>query len=214
MSPPISIWLIEDNAAFSGIVVRLLNDVPDFTCAPAFSSSESAIKTLRHSVPDVILLDVQLPGMNGITAIREIKSRAPAVNVVMLTVFDEQEKIQQAVMAGASGYLLKTSTEEEIAEAVRLAAQGGSPMHRNVAGAMWKMFARLAMPQPPQDYGLTPRETQILQGAAQGLANKEIGDRLGMSTHTVDAHLRRIYQKLGVHTRAAAVAKGLRGQSV
>ncbi|MDB6133945.1 MAG: response regulator receiver [Verrucomicrobiales bacterium] len=208
MSAPISIWLIEDNAAFSGIVVRLLNDVPDFTCAPAFSSSESALKTLRHSVPDVILLDVQLPGMNGISAIREIKSRAPAVNVVMLTVFDEQEKIQQAVMAGASGYLLKTSSEEEIAEAVRLAAQGGSPMHRNVAGTMWKMFARLAGPQ--QDYGLTPRETEILQGAAKGLANKELGDRLGMSTHTVDAHLRRIYQKLGVHTRAAAVAKGLR----
>ncbi|MES2707603.1 MAG: response regulator transcription factor [Verrucomicrobiota bacterium] len=212
MNHPISIWLIEDNAAFSGIVVRLLNDVPDFNCAPPFSSSESALKSLRHSVPDVILLDVQLPGMNGIRAIREIKSRAPAVNVVMLTVFDEQEKIQQAVMAGASGYLLKTSSEEEIAEAVRLAAQGGSPMHRNVAGAMWKMFARLARPQ--QDFGLTPRETEILQGAAKGMVNKEIGDLLSMSIHTVDAHLRRIYQKLGVHSRAAAVAKGLRQPTV
>lgn len=212
MSHPITIWLIEDNAAFRGIVARLLSDVPDFCCPHAFSSSESALKTLQHSTPDVILLDVELPGRNGISAIRDIKRIAPATNIVMLTVFDDQEKICQAVSAGASGYLLKTSTEEEIADAVRLAADGGAPMHRKVAGTVWQMFAKLTGAQP--DYGLTPREKEILLGASQGLANKEIGDRLRMSPHTVDAHLRRIYHKLDVHTRTAAVAKALRHQLV
>ncbi|HEX2747643.1 MAG TPA: response regulator transcription factor [Verrucomicrobiales bacterium] len=209
---PITIWLIEDNAAFSSIVVRLLNDVPDFTCPCAFSSAEAALKTLRHSTPDVILLDVDLPGINGITAIRGIKALAPDTSVVMLTVFDDQQKIYEAIGAGASGYLLKTSTEEEIAEAVRLAVEGGAPVHRKVAGSVWQMFAK--MTGQGSDCGLTPRETEILRDAAQGLANKEIAQRRSMSTHTVDAHLRRIYQKLGVHTRTAAVAVALRRRLV
>jgi DNA-binding NarL/FixJ family response regulator len=212
VSKPVSIWLIEDNAAFRSIVERLLNDVPDFICAHAFSSAEAALKTLKHSAPDVILLDVDLPGINGITAIREIKTLAPDTSVVMLTVFDDQRKIYEAIGAGASGYLLKTSTEEEIAEAVRLAVSGGAPVHRQVAGSVWQMFAK--MTGQGSDYGLTPRETEILQDAAQGMANKEIASKRSMSTHTVDAHLRRIYHKLGVHTRTAAVALALRRQLV
>lgn len=212
MSNSVSIWLIEDNAAFRSIVVRLLNDVPDFVCAHAFSSAEAALKTLKHSTPDVILLDVDLPGMSGINAIREIRTLAPNTSVVMLTVFDDQRKIYEAIGAGASGYLLKTSTEEEIAEAVRLAVQGGAPVHRKVAGSVWQMFAK--MTGQGNNYGLTPRETEILQDAAQGMANKEIAGKRSMSTHTVDAHLRRIYQKLGVHTRTAAVALALRQQLV
>lgn len=212
MSKPVSIWLIEDNAAFSSIVARLLNDVPDFICSHAFSSAEAAIKMLKNSVPDVILLDVDLPGMNGISAIREIKTLAPATSVVMLTVFDDQKKIYQAIGAGASGYLLKTSTEEEIAEAVRLAVQGGAPVDPQVAGSVWQMLAKIT--GQGNNYGLTPRETEILQDAAQGMANKEIAQRRSMSTHTVDAHLRRIYQKLGVHTRTAAVALAFRQQIV
>jgi len=213
VSKPVSIWLIEDNAAFSSIVVRLLNDVPDFECPRAFSSAETALKNLKNSAPDVILLDVDLPGMNGIAAIREIKTLAPSTSVVMLTVFDDQKKIYQAINAGASGYLLKTSTEEEIAEAVRLAVAGGAPVHRQVAGSVWQMMARMTG-QGNNGFGLTPRETEILQDAAQGLANKEIAARRSMSTHTVDAHLRRIYTKLGVHTRTAAVAMALRHQLV
>jgi DNA-binding NarL/FixJ family response regulator len=212
VSNPVSIWLIEDNAAFSSIVVRLLNDVPDFICSHAFSSAEAAIKMLKNSTPHVILLDVDLPGMNGISAIREIKSLAPDTIVVMLTVFDDQKKIYQAIGAGASGYLLKTSTEEEIAEAVRLAVQGGAPVDPQVAGSVWQMLAKIT--GQGKNYGLTPRETEILQDAALGMANKEIAQRRSMSTHTVDTHLRRIYQKLGVHTRTAAVALALRQQIV
>ncbi len=210
--PRTTVWLVEDNNAFRSVVERVLNDVAGFSCPQTFASAEEVLDAVEHDAPDVILLDVALPGMNGIEAIGEIKSRAPKTHVVMLTVFDDQKKIYEAIGAGASGYLLKTSSEKEIADAIRQVIHGGVPMHEKVARSVWDMFAEMAIPK--QDYGITPRELEILEAVVQGSGNKEIADKLSMSIHTVDTHLRHIFRKLSVNTRAAAVAKALKERLV
>lgn len=213
MKNPITIWLIEDNSTFRSVVARLLNDTPGLSCPVALSSAEAALRRLgQDATPEVILLDVALPGLDGLSAIRQFKARAPHARIVMLTVYDDQEKIRRAIGAGASGYLLKTSSEEEIAAAIRAVMAGRAPMNQEVAASVWQLLAEMTGPR--DDYGLTPREREILHGAAEGLVLKEIADRLGMSPHTADTHLRHIYHKLGVNSRAAAVAKALQQRLV
>ncbi len=206
----ISVWLVEDNHTFRNTVARVLRQTEDLDCSGCFANSEEALEELRRGgVPDVVLLDVQLPGMNGLEAVQRMKALSPATRIVMLTVFDDHDKIFKAVCAGASGYLLKTAPVEKIVESIREAHAGGAPMTPQVARSVLDMFTRLLPPQH-QGYGLTQRETEVLDLMAQGLIKKEIADRLSLSYHTVDTHLRNIYAKLHVNTRAAAVAKALK----
>jgi DNA-binding NarL/FixJ family response regulator len=208
-SENISVWLVEDNRTFRDTVSRVLNQVPGMECPCAFTSSEDALAALEAGrVPDVILLDVQLPGRGGLEAIKIIKAISPSTRIVMLTVFDDHHKIFQAICAGASGYLLKTAPVERIVEAIREVLAGGAPMNPNVARSVLDMFARLAAPQ--HDYRLTEREQSILELMTQGLIKKEIASRLSLSYHTVDTHLRNIYTKLHVHNRSGAVARALK----
>jgi len=205
---PITIWLIEDNHTFRRTVARVLNNVERMQCSQTFSNAEDAIDAIRGgAVPDVILVDVELPGQNGIQAVTTIKSVAPSVRLVMLTAFDDHDKIFRALCAGASGYLLKTAPVERIVEGIQEAIQGGAPMTPQVAQKVLKMFSDLA--QPKNDYGLTEREQKILALMTKGLIKKEIADQLDLSYHTVDTHLRNIYTKLHVHSRTGAVAKAL-----
>ena len=159
-------------------------------------------------MPDVVLLDVELPGLNGLEAVKRIKSISPSTRVIMLTVFDDHDKIFKAICAGASGYLLKTSPVEKIIESIREAQDGGAPMTPRVARSVLDMFMRTSSPH--EDYGLTTREQSILELMTKGLIKKEIADRLSVSYHTVDTHLRNIYAKLHVHTRTGAVSKALK----
>jgi DNA-binding NarL/FixJ family response regulator len=207
--PPTTVWLVEDNHTFRNTVARVLNEVDQLDCNRQFPDSESALTALvEGAVPDVVLLDVELPGLGGIEAIRHIKSISPATRVVMLTVFDDHDKIFRAICAGASGYLLKTSPVEKIVESIHEVQAGGAAMTPRVARSVLDMFARLSPPR--QDYGLTERERIILELMIQGLIKKEIADRLSLSYHTVDTHLRNIYTKLHVHTRTGAVSKALK----
>lgn len=207
--PAITVWLIEDNDAFRRTVARILSQFPGLECSRHFSNSEDALEALvEGTVADVVLLDVELPGMNGLEAVKRIKSISPATRVVMLTVFDSHEKIFKAICAGASGYLLKTSPAEKIVESIREAYAGGAPMTPQVARSVLDMFSRLSTPH--EDYRLTRREQNILELMIEGLIKKEIADRLSLSYHTVDTHLRNIYTKLHVHTRTGAVAKALK----
>jgi len=204
----ISVWLVEDNHTFRKTVARVLDEVEDLECSGHFSRAEDALDALLGgAVPDVVLLDVELPGKSGIEAVSEIKSISPATRVVMLTVFDDHEKVFKAICAGASGYLLKTSPVERIIESIREALDGGAPLAPPVARYVLETFARLG--RPKRDYGLTAREQKLLELMAQGLIKKELADKLGISFFTVDTHLRNIYTKLQVHTRAGAVAKAL-----
>ena len=191
------------------MVARAINRAAALRCLHTFSTCEEALSALeREPAPDVVLLDVGLPGMNGIQGIREIKSRAPSVQVLMLTVYDDHQKVFDAICAGASGYLLKTSDDESIVEAIQEVLRGGAPMNPRVARLVLSMFTKLAVP-PKHDYGLSVREKEILELIVKGLLKKEIADQLSLSYHTVDNHLRSIYEKLHVHSRSGAVAKAL-----
>ena len=203
------VWLIEDHADSRRILARVLNRAATMTCPGAFASCEEAIAALRSALPpDVILLDVGLPGMSGIEGIPQLKAIAPATHIIMLTVFDDQEKVFNAICAGASGYLLKTADEEAIAHAVQDVLHGGAPITPRIARLVLNMFTSRAAP-PRHEYGLSAREREVLELMVQGLIKKEIADRLGLSYHTVDNHLRSIYAKLQVHTRGGAVAKAV-----
>ncbi|MFZ4765498.1 MAG: response regulator [Roseimicrobium sp.] len=204
-----SIWIIEDHAAFRRTLVRVLNAEDGLQCPRDFDSCEKALAALaRDDAPDLILLDVGLPGMSGLEGIRLIKERSPKALVVILTVFEDDDKVFSAICAGAAGYLLKTSSATEITQAVRDALNGGSPMTSRIARRVLDMFSKLAPKQ--SDYGLSDREKEILQLMVTGLIKKEIADRLTLSVHTVDTYLRRIYEKLEVNTRTGAVAKALK----
>jgi DNA-binding NarL/FixJ family response regulator len=204
-----TIWIIEDHAAFRRTLVRVLHAEDGLQCTHDFDSCEKALAVLKpDDAPDLILLDVGLPGMSGLEGIRLIKERAPKALVVILTVFEDDDKVFSAICAGAAGYLLKTSSAAEITQAVRDALNGGSPMTSRIARRVLDMFSKLAPKQ--SDYGLSDREKEILQLMVSGLIKKEIADRLTLSIHTVDTYLRRIYEKLEVHTRTGAVAKALK----
>ena len=166
----------------------------------------------REAAPDVVLMDIGLPGMSGIEGIRLFRERAPTTEVVMLTVFAEEDKIFRAICAGASGYLLKTCSMDELADAIRLATSGGSPINPHIARRVLGFFNTRSLMRP--DYGLTDREEGLLELLVTGLARKQIADRLAVSMHTVDMHLRHIYQKLQVNTATSAVAKALREKLV
>lgn len=204
-----TIWIIEDHTAFRRTLARVLNSELGLKCSRDFDSCEKALAALaRDDAPDLILLDVGLPGMSGLEGIRLIKEKSPKSLVVILTVFEDDEKVFQAICAGASGYLLKTSSATDITQALRDALDGGSPMNPRIARRVLEMFSRLAPKQG--DYGLSDREKEILQLMVTGLIKKEIADKLSLSIHTVDTYLRRIYEKLEVNTRTGAVAKALK----
>lgn len=209
----IPVWLVEDNSAYRRNAAAAVNQMPDIACTGAFGTCEEALAALKNGpAPQVVLMDIGLPGMNGIDGIRYFREAAPDVNVVVLTVFEDENKLFKAICAGASGYLLKSARIEEIGEAIRLASAGGSPMTPRIARRVLGFFQ--AQPAQQPDYGLTDREREILQALVEGLAKKQIADRLAMSFHTVDMHLRHIYLKLQVNTATGAVAKAVREKLV
>ncbi len=206
------VWLVEDNAMFSAGVERVVNGLDGMDCTGRFNSVEAAFAALDDNPPpDVILLDVELPGMDGITALGTFRERAPEARVVILTVFDDTDKIFRAVCAGASGYVLKDSRMDQIGEAIRQVMAGGAPMTPEVAKKVLDAFARMEpVTSPSEDYHLTTREREILRLLADGLLKKEIADALDLSVSTVSGHLQRVYVKLHVTTNTGAVAKALR----
>lgn len=207
---PIRVWLVEDNVPFRRAVARLINKLDGMTCAGEFGSAEESFRRLAvGDIPDVILLDVGLPGMNGIEAVGKIRSSLPQTRVIILTAFEDDEKIVKAICSGASGYLLKSAPMEEISNAILDVVGGGAPINSRIAKRVLELFSSMAPPEG-KDYGLTTRERQVLDRMVGGRIKKEIATELEMNYHTVDAHIRSIYNKLEVHTRAGAVAKALK----
>ncbi len=206
-----TIWIVEDHAPFRRTLARVLAAEDGLRCTGEFDSCESALQALKSDgspPPQVVLLDVGLPGMSGLEGIRRMREHHADTLVIILTVFEDDEKIFSAICAGASGYLLKTASAGEIVQAIRDALAGGSPMNPRIARRVLEMFSRLAPKK--SDYGLSEREREILQHMVRGLIKKEIAGHLDLSVHTVDTYLRRIYEKLEVNTRTGAVAKALK----
>jgi DNA-binding NarL/FixJ family response regulator len=206
------IWLVEDNPIFATSVRRVIESFDDMECTGCFQSVEQAFAALQDGQsPQVILLDVQLPGLDGISALATFRAQSPGARVIILTVFDDADKIFRAVCAGASGYVLKSAGIDAIGDAIRQVIQGGAPMTPAVARKVLDAFAAIdPEPSGENDYNLTPREREILRLLADGLVKKEIGEAIGISAHTVSTHLQRVYEKLHVTTNTGAVAKALR----
>jgi DNA-binding NarL/FixJ family response regulator len=210
-SPPeeVTIWLVEDNERFRKNMHDLINGTEGLSCVFAFESCEEALSRLQTDVPpDVVLMDIGLPGLDGIQGMKRMKSIAPSIQVIMLTVFDDDDKVFEAICAGASGYLLKSEQPGRIIESLKEILTGGAPVNSHIARKMLEMFAQIAAPK--ERYGITEAERNILRLLVEGDPKKQIAHRLGISFFTVDTHLRNIYTKLQVHSQTGAVAKALK----
>ena len=204
------VWVIEDSPLYRETVGELIQRSERLRCARAFADCESALTLLAdgQELPRLILMDLGLPGMNGIDGIRNVRRHSPSIPVVMLTVHQSNDRIFEAICAGASGYLLKSATGEEILRGLENVLDGGAAINAQIARRVLDMFSRMATPQT--DYGLSEREQQILQLLVDSHTKIQIAEQLFLSPHTIDTHVRNIYTKLHVNNRSGAVAKALR----
>jgi DNA-binding NarL/FixJ family response regulator len=203
------VWLIEDNENYRETVAKVINRLPNVCCPRVFANCEDFFQVIKQTrPPDLLFLDLGLPGIGGIQAIPLIKEAAPATGIIVLTAFDDHDKIFQSICAGALGYLLKTAPISRIGEAIQEALAGGAPLSPQIARSVLRMFSAL-VPEK-KDYGLTKREQEILELMVKGLLLKQIAAELSVSYHTVDSHLRGIYSKLHVQSRSNAVAKAIK----
>jgi DNA-binding NarL/FixJ family response regulator len=201
----IKIAIVEDDNSIRQGLERMLNRSEEFCCAGSYTSAEAALEGIEQNTPDVALMDINLPKMNGVDCVRQLKPRYPRLQVLMLTVYDNPEQVFEALTAGAVGYLLKQTCPDELLAALRDVAQGGSPMSSQVARKVVQSFHAGAPTTAGEE--LSTREREVLDGLAKGYLLKEIADQLGVGYDTVRTYVRRIYEKLHVHSRAQAVAK-------
>jgi DNA-binding NarL/FixJ family response regulator len=206
---PIKISIVEDSDKFRETLARVLNRAEGFRCISHYPNAEDALKALPQDKPEVVLMDINLPGMNGVECVRQLKQSLPTVQVMMLTVYEDTENIFNALAAGASGYMLKRTPRDELLDAIREVHRGGSPMTTHIARKVVQSFQRAAPASSPTE-ALSPREQEVLDCLAQGFLYKEIAEKLSISYETVHTYIRRIYEKLQVRTRTEAVAKFLR----
>jgi DNA-binding NarL/FixJ family response regulator len=202
----VAVSIVEDDAQARKILAGWIGRAAGFRLAGDWGDAESALKLLPEKKPDVVLMDINLPGMNGVEAVRRLKSALPATQFVMLTVYEDADHIYNALSAGATGYLLKQTPREELLGALGDVHRGGSPMTSNIARKVVQSFKQSSTYVPPGQE-LSPREQDVLELLARGYLYKEIADRLNISVPTVNTYIRRMYEKLQVRSRAQAVAK-------
>jgi len=205
----IKVAVVEDMREIREALGRLFGRTQGFRCTGIYGSMEEALERVPRNLPDVLLCDIGLPGMDGIEGIGRLKGRHPSLLVLMLTVYDDNERIFDALCAGACGYLLKKTPAAKLVESVREASEGGSPMSPEVARRVITLFREIRPPSRA-DYALSPHETRLLKMLVEGHSYKTAAAELGVTVHTVKFHLRHVYEKLQVHTKSEAVAKALR----
>lgn len=209
------VCIVEDNPDIRSSLEEWLISSPDFTCVGVFSNAETALVEIPRHKPDVVLMDIQLPGQSGIACTAKLRQTLPSLQVIVITVYRDRNLVYEALKAGASGYLLKRSTPEEISRAITEVCSGGAPMTPEIARMLVETFQKPGPSAPLGDGGKAPesqadlsdREMQVLSLVSRGLSNKEIGTELNISFFTVRAHLRKIYEKLHVRCRIEAIAK-------
>lgn len=205
---PIRISIVEDDDRIRNMFIILLEGAEGFRCVSGYSSAEDALADIPSKKPDIVLMDINLPGMNGIECVKKLKAEEPEIFIVMLTVYEDNDRIFQSLEAGAVGYLLKSTSPSEILEALKDVKNGGAPMSAQIARKVVQSFHK------PEDSNkklemLTDREQEILSLLASGYMYKEIAEELFVSMDTVKTHIRHIYDKLQVRTRTEAVVKYL-----
>ena len=206
---PIQVSIVEDNDQLRGTLARLINRAEGFACLTQYATAEAALEGLPKDRPQVVLMDINLPGLNGVECVRRLKQVAPEISAVMLTAYEDTENIFNALAAGANGYLLKRAPRVELLDAIREVHRGGSPMTTHIARKVVQSFQRSA-PGPQPGEILSAREQEVLDHLSHGFLYKEISEKMGISYETVHTYIRRIYEKLQVRTRTEAVAKFLR----
>src|SRR5438034_2778594 len=204
----IRVAIVEDRREIREGLAMLIGGTEGFHCTGSYRSAEEALDKIEHNQPDAVLMDIGLPGMSGIQALQLLKERFPKMLLLMLTVYDDDERIFDAMCAGASGYLLKKTPPAKLLESLREAVAGGAPMSPEVARRVITLFREIRPPDR-SDYQLTPHETRLLKLFVEGHIYKTAAVELGVSVNTVNFHVRNIYEKLQVHTRSEAVAKAL-----
>jgi len=205
---PIQVALVEDDDEIRANLTYRINSHPAFHMVGAYADAESALAEIPHQKPDVVLMDINLPGMDGVECVRRLKARMRATQFVMLTVYEDSNRLFKSLVAGASGYLLKRTPASKLLTAIREAHQGGSPMTPQIARLVVQHFQRASEPSSEIEK-LTAREKEVLEQLSKGFRYKEIVDNLAISEGTLHSHIRNIYEKLHVHSRTEAVVKYL-----
>ena len=201
-----TVALVEDDARLRKQLVQILEDIDDIECVIVCASAEEALEKIPSKNPDVVLMDIKLPRMSGIQCVAELKRILPEVQVIMVTVYEDSERIFKALKAGASGYLVKSGPPEQLIAAIRDVFAGGAPMSGHIARKVVQHF-HLMGPAPSEADNLSPREQQVLDLLAMGFIYKEIGGKLDIGTETVRTYVKNICQKMHVRGRVEAVAK-------
>jgi len=207
-----SIAIVEDNDKIRDLIQKYFENQESYECKLAYDSVEAFLKVIKDGkIPNVVLMDIELPGMSGIDGMKIIKNQHPEVEIIILTVYHDSHKIFDSLCAGASGYLLKHTSLPEIKDAIDTLVDGGSPMSPQIARKVIDYFKKPETKKEPESE-LTPREQEIVVGLVDGLSYKMIADRMDIAIDTVRAHIRNIYKKLHVNSKAEVIAKSLRGE--
>ncbi len=212
-SDPIRVAIVEDDRTTRQGLAMLIDGTPGYECVGQYRSVEEALRA-AHTEPDVILLDINLPGVPGTEGVKLLRERDPRTQVVMLTVFDAQDHVFESICNGACGYLLKKTPPARLLEAIAEAHQGGAPMTPEIARRVVTLFQEAPPPRKDDDHGLSERELSVLGLLAEGYSYAALSGRLGISINTVRNHIRGIYEKLHVHSRSEAVSKAIRKRMI
>jgi len=207
---PIKVAIVEDDEGIRASLATLVRRAPALRCAGDYPDAETALKEIPRHPPDVVLMDINLPGMNGVECVRQLKTSLPGLQVLMLTVYEDSDSLFNSLKAGASGYLLKRTASARLLDAIRDVHAGGSPMTPQLARRVVQFFSKTPNGESAVSR-LTAGEKDFLDQLANGYAYKEIADRMKISIDTVRSYVRTVYEKLHVHSRTEAVVKYLRG---
>ena len=205
----ITVSIVDDEKDLRQSIATFVNGSPGFKCISSYANAQDALDHLPTERPDVVLMDINMKGMNGIECVERLKAIAPEIQIVMLTVYEDTDQIFKALSVGASGYLLKRLSPAKLLQAIREVHAGGSPMSSSIARKVVVSFQKTGK-EPEKQSNLSPREQMVLDCLAKGLTYKQIADELSISIDTIRTYIRRIYEKLHVQSRTEAVAKYLR----
>lgn len=211
----IHVLIFDDNASRRESLQVLIDDTPFMKCVGAFEDCSKVIENVEATHPDVVLMDIDMPNVNGIEGVRRIRKQFPDLLIVMQTVFEDDDKIFDSIRAGANGYILKKISPEKIIDSIKDVVEGGAPMTASVAKKVLQLFQKEpASSNDDNPFQLSAREKEILSMLVKGLSYKMIGDSCSISTHTVNNHLKKIYTKLHVHSATEAVSRALKEKIV
>jgi DNA-binding NarL/FixJ family response regulator len=214
MNKDIRVIIFEDSQSLRTSLFQLINGSTGFRCVGAYEDCLNLMENVANDKPDVVLMDIQMPGINGIEAVSILKEKYPNLKILMQTIFEDESKIFQSILAGASGYILKNTSPARILEFIKETYEGGAPMSPTVATKVLKIVAEKSTPVKASDFNLSEREKEILAFLVEGMSYKMIADAGAISIDTVRSHIKSIYEKLHVHSKSEAVAKAIKSNIV